>query len=443
MEVARPRPASLLNASILFAVLTCVGCGKSQSAQSKKPPPTVTVAAPVRRAVNVYRQYVGQLASPQTVDLRARVDGFIKEINYADGSIVKADTLMFVIDPAPYEVTLQSANAQLQVAEAALLQAKNAKDIEVNRANVAKAEAGLRNSQQKVKDNQVAFSEGAVPREQLDNAIAAERQDAAAVESAKASLTQSEADYQTRAAQAEAQVAVSRAAVATAQLNLGYTRVTAPITGRAGISQVHKGSLVQAAQGTLLATISQTDPVWVYFSISEREEFQLHKLHEEKKLGGLGEVPAQMVLADGSLYPEAGVISAADRALDPNTGTLTLRADFPNPDQFLRPGNYAKVRILTEKIADALLVPAAAIGTDQAGAFVLVVSADERVERRSVQTGVTEGEMLQITHGLTGPERIITNGQQRARPGAKVTPVPEAAPEKPDTRPPDHQTTNP
>lgn len=412
-------------------LLGSTGCEDKSASQSKPPPPTVTVAKPTRQLLSIYGEYVGQLASPHTIELRARVDGFVKEIAFKDGSIVTKGALLFVIDPAPYEVALQSARAQLQTSEAALEQARNVKDIEVNRANVNRAQATLNNAQQQVKDNQIAFSKGAVARETLDNAITAEKQDEAALESARQVLAQSEADYKTRVAQAEAQLAVARAAVASAELNLGYTRVYAPITGRIGIAAVRIGALVQAAQGTLLSILSQTDPVWVYFSISEREEFELHKLHQENKLGGIGEIPAQIVLEDGSLYREPGVINFAARALDPGTGTLTLRAEFANPDNFLRPGNYAKVRVLLTTEPDALMVPEIAIGSDQAGNFVYTVNSQNVVERRAVVTGPRQEGLIALYKGLTGDERIIVNGLQRARPGLQVTPMPDSSEGRP------------
>jgi RND family efflux transporter MFP subunit len=422
-----PRQLRSLFSLITLAGFALSGCGNRNPEPAKRPPPTVTVATPVHRPLNIYSEYVGQIASPQTVELRARVDGFVKEIVFKDGTIVERDQLLVIIDPQPYEVALQSAQAQLQVAEAALEQAKNVKDIQVDKANVYKAAATLTNAQQQVKDNQTAYSKGAVPREALDNAITAEKQDEAALEVAKQTLAQAETDYKTRVAQAQAQVAVARAAVAAAKLNLSYTRVTAPITGRIGLANVHIGSLVLAAQGTLLATMSQTDPIWVYFAVSEREEFELHKLHEEKKIGGIGEVPAQLILEDASVYPHTGVINFAGRALDPGTGTLTLRAEFPNPDQFLRPGNFARVKILINSEPDVLMIPEAALGSDQAGNYVFIINAQNAVERRAVTSGAKDNGYLEVKNGLKGDERVIVNGLQRVRPGMQVTPIPDSS----------------
>ena len=409
----------LMIAGILAAFLF-PGCGNRRD-QSRPPPPAVTAATPSRNTVNLYGEYVGQVDSPQTVELRSRVDGFVKEIDFQDGTTVKKGTLLFLIDPAPYEVALQQAQAQLQTSEAALLQAQQARDIQVNKANVEKLQATANNSAQVAKDYQVAYTGGGVSREQVDTAVTNSRQDAAALESARNTLTQSEADYKTRVAQAEATVAVNKAAVAAAELNLGYTRIVAPIDGRIGLALVKIGSLVSSS--TLLATISQVDPVWVYFSISEGEAFEFHHLHEEKKLGltSSGKVPVRMILADGSTYPSEGTIDYVSRIVDPGTGTLSLRAEFPNPDGFLRPGNYAKVRILITQKPNALLIPEEAIQEDQSGKYVLTINDKNVVERRPVKTGTQDEGLIEITEGLDGEERVIANGIVRVRPGMEVT----------------------
>jgi membrane fusion protein (multidrug efflux system) len=426
-------------------VLSIVGCGKKEPPKPL-PPPAVTVATPVRKTVAVYGEYVGMVDSPQTIELVARVEGFVKEICFQEGSEVAQDALMFVIDPDQYQVALQKAKAQSLLAEAtlasakaALVQAKNVKDIEVDRANVARDQAALENADQVAKDARVAVGANAMARSQLDSAEAGLKQARATLEATRAKLAQSEADYQTRVAQAEANVAqaeaniaAAKAAVADADLNLSYTKVRTPVKGRVGLAHVKIGRLVghNEATPTLLATVSLMDPLYVHFTISEREMYTLKKLADEKKLGKTvaGKLAVNMILEDGSLYPHEGMINFTDRALDPGTGTLKMRAEFPNPDKFLRPGNYAKIRMVLTELPDALVISERALGTDQSGPFVLVVDPQNLVEYRPVKTGPkADGGMVVIEAGLKPDDRVIVKGLQRARPRREVAPTLDGA----------------
>ncbi|GMV80544.1 MAG: acriflavin resistance protein [Planctomycetota bacterium] len=434
------------NACAIAAVLVLTGCAKQE--MPPMPPPPVTVAQPVQRTVPVYGEYVGQLDSPQTVELRARVEGYLKAIRFIEGADVKQGQLLFEIDPGQYEVALQHAKAQLLTAEAALAQARNVRDVEVDKANVAKAEAMFANAQQMARDARVAYEASAMPREQLNITETTMKEEAANAEAMKAKLAQSQADYITRVAQAEAQVATARAAVADAELKLSYTKIYSPLDGRVGLSQVKIGALVGQNESTLLATVSLVNPVHAVFSISEREAFELRKLAGDEKLGQPrdGSLPVSMILEDGALYPQEGKLNFVDRALDAGTGTLTLRAEFPNPGKFLRPGNFAKVRMLLTETPDALLVSERAVGQDQGGRYLLVVGAEDKVERRSIQLGSRAGDgLVVVKEGLKAGERVVVKGLQRARPGSVVAPseepmfagtapaVPKAGPETAQT----------
>lgn len=405
------------------------------SARHAPPPPPVTIALPIRKTIDITGEWVGQLDSPQTVELRAREVGYIKEINFKDGAEVEQGALLFVIDPAPYEVALQKARAQLQTSTVAWTQAKETKQIEVTRANLARAKAAYVNAKQIAKDYTTLFDSGtgAIAREQVDKAVSDEKQADASVSAIQAALTQAESDYLHNAAKAEASVAVDQAAVADAELSLSYTRVYAPMAGRIGRSEVKIGALVGKSESTLLATMSQIDPVWVYFAVSEREAFELHKLRDEKRLGKTrdGEPPPlQIVLENREVYPFDGKINYLSRTIDSGTGTLTFRAEFPNPGKYLRPGHYAKVRgVITER-PDALLIAERAVGTDQSGKYLLLVNSENVVERRQVTVGTRTEGMVVIEKGLQGDERVIVNGLQRARPGSVVKATLEtAAPE--------------
>lgn len=394
------------------------------------PAPPVTVALPVRKTIDVMGEWVGQLDSPQTVELRARELGYIKEINFKDGAEVKEGDLLFVIDPAPYEVALQRAKAQLQASTAALIQAKDIKQIQVRRANLNRSRATLANAHRVAVDHATLVASGALSRELADKDLTVEKESEATVAADEAALTQAESDYTHDIAKAEATVALDNATVADAQLSLNYTKVYAPISGRIGRTEIKIGALVGKSESTLLATLSQIDPVWVYFAVGEREAFELHKLRDEKRLGKShdGETPPlQIILENREQYPFDGKINYLARTIDANTGTLTFRAEFPNPGKYLRPGHYAKVRgVITER-PNALLISERAINTDQTGKYLLLVNAENVVERRQVEIGTRSGAMIVIEKGLKGDERVIVNGLQRARVGSTVKPALESA----------------
>jgi len=415
-----------MGALLCVLALSPAGCARKEAPKASAPP-AVTVALPTRKAVAVYGEYVGLVDSPQTVELVARVEGFLKEIHFEEGSEVEKDALMFVIDPDQYRVALQKAQSQLLSGEAALTQAKNAKDIEVDKANVARDEAALVNAQQVYRDAKLAVGANAMARSQLDSAEAGLKEAEAVLEASRAKLVQSQADYPTRVAQAEANVALAKAAVAQADLDLGYTQVRTPVKGRVGLAHVKIGRLVGHGEPspTLLATVSATDPLYVPFMISEREMYDLKKLAGERKLGRtvVGKLAVNLILEDGSLYPHEGKINFVDRALDPGTGTLKMRAEFPNPEGFLRPGNYAKVRMTLAEKPDALLVTERALGADQGGPFVLVVNGQNVVEQRPVKTGAKMDGMVVIESGLKPDEQVVVKGLQRARPGSTVAPM--------------------
>ena len=425
---------------IAFVALAAIGAGiyfymphgpvSALSARPAPPPPAVTVALPIRKTIDIMGEWVGQLDSPQTVELRAREMGYIKEIKFKDGDEIEKGALLFVIDPAPYEVALQKAQAQLQTSNAALRQAKDTKQIEVGKAKLNSSKVAYANAQKTAKDNVGLLPSGAVSREAADKSVTLEKQAEATVAADEATLAQAESDYLHNIAKAEANVAVDTAAVSDAELSLSYTKVYAPIAGRIGRSEVKIGALVGKSESTLLATMSQIDPVWVYFAVGEREAFELHKLREEKKLGKGhdGEPPPlQIVLENREVYPYDGKINFLARTIDSGTGTLTFRAEFPNPGKYLRPGHYAKVRgVITER-PNAILVSERAIGTDQSGKYVLLVSAESKVEYRQVVVGARSDGSIVIEKGLNGDERVIVNGLQRARPGSIVKPVLEPA----------------
>lgn len=372
--------ATFLKSYLLF----CVGCAflflLACSEEQKAPVATVpsVIVTQVRQdTIPIYDEYVGQTAAYQTVEVRARVEGIILEERVDEGKEVKKDAVLYIIDPETYKIALENAQSKLQRDQAILQKAKN--DVTRLRPLV----------QQK-----------AVSRQKLDDAVA--------------KFKESAAIWKT-----------GQTAVKEAKLNLAYTTVRAPISGLIGRQEVSVGSLVGKGEPTLLAVISRLDPFYVNFTMSEQDAFKVGNLHDKKKLGKAsdGTVPIHMVLQDESVYPHVGEIDFVDRQFDSKTGTLAFRAKFPNPQNRMRPGMYAKVRmLLTEKVG-ALLIPQRAIQEGQGGQFVFVVQEDNTVQRRPVTAGYRHGDEWIIEEGVKLGERVIVEGHQKVRPRMTVKPV--------------------
>lgn len=360
--------------------LGLAACSRSPEAVPTASPPAVTVVAVAQRPVPVYGQYVGQTEAVQTIEIRARVEGFLDQQVAPDGADVRAGDILFVIDPRPYRVALNDAKAQL-----------------------ARDEARLANARQVAARYRPLYERRAVSQQELE---------------------QAEADEQAAAATVEA----SRAAVEQAELKLGYTTVRSPVTGRMGKAEVRVGSLVGKGEATLLATVSTLDPMYVNFSVSEREALQVWRRRQAEMRARAGASGITITLPDDSVYPHAGHLDFVDRAVDPRTGTLALRATFPNPERLLRPGQYVRLQVLFEKRADALLVPQAAVLESQGSASLFVVRPDQTVEARPVRMGPRAGTLWVVEDGVKAGEHVVVRGLQQIRPGMRVEPTLEAIP---------------
>lgn len=370
----------------LSAVLTVVaaGCSQEAGAPPLPPLPSVQVAPVVVETVPIFAEYVGQTESPQTVEIRARVEGFLQRINFDEGAEVEEGRLLFVIDPRQYKAELERAKAQLQRDEASLLKARQ--------------DAGRFKS---------LHAKDAVSTSQLEAAIAREKEQLA-------------------------QVAADRQVVEEARLKLSYTTIYSPLSGRIGRAQVKIGSLVGKGEPTLLATISRVDPVWVNASISEREYLEAVKFYREKgetkDTQPARRIPFQMILADESTYPHEGRINFVDRTVDPQTGTLPIRVEFPNPERMLRPGQFARLRAEIEVRRDALLVPQKAVQELQGLKRAVVVDRENTARFRLVKLGPLAGELVVIEDGLAPGERVIVEGLQKVQDGQKVQPIEASTP---------------
>ena len=368
--------ATLGAAAIASALFAC-----SKPPPPPPPPPDVVVAEVIQKDVPVYQEWVGTTEGNITAQIRARVQGYLQKRTYEEGSLVHTGDLMFVIDPRPYEAALDQAKGDL-----------------------GRAEAAMTKTQQDVTRYTPLAAQNAISQEELDNAIQASRAAKAAADSA-------------------------RAAVERARLNLDWTQVKSPIDGIAGIAVAQVGDLV--GENTLLTSVSQVDPIKVSVPITEQDYLRFaSRLAAPKPTDGPGKL--ELILSDGSVYPERGKISVANREVDVKTGTMIIVNLFPNPQNLLRPGQYAKVRATTETTKDALLVPERAVQDLQGTRQVAVVGADNKVSMRSVQTGSSMGNLIVIKAGLKPGERVVVEGLQKVREGVTVNPKPaEPAPSAP------------
>jgi RND family efflux transporter MFP subunit len=358
--------APVVGAAILL--LFSPACRRSE-ANGAPPVPAVTVARPAREPVTDYLDLTGTVAPSKTVNLVARVPGYLESIDFADGSTVQKGKLLFVIEQAPYE-----------------------EQVALNQAAYNRAQAELERQQEMIKQNATAETT-------VENWVSQRDQAKAQLELAK--------------------------------INLGYTRIFAPFTGRIGARQVDPGNLVGSTGPTVLATLDQLQPIYVNFSLNERDALRLRDALRERgqEVGSrIGKTPVEVGLQNEKGYPHTGLLDFADNTLSTSTGTIALRAIFRNEDVSLYPGLFARVRIPLGGPKPMLVVPGSAIGSDQQGDYVYVVGADDVVARRSIVKGPRMTNGTAIRSGLEPDDRVVVEGLLNARPGEKVAPTPRAAP---------------
>jgi multidrug efflux system membrane fusion protein len=429
--------ARILGNLVLIAALTgLAACDRSPQVNAAPKPPAVTVVAVAQRSVPVYGQYVGQTEAVKTVEVRARVEGFIERQVAPDGANVKVGDLLFTIDPRPLEATLRQAEANVARDTAALRQAESAvtqreADVRQAQANVDRDVAQVENARTQEVRYRTLFQQQLIAKEQYDqirtNMVALEatvQADHAALENARAAL----AAYRAAIENARATVRADEAVADSARLQLSYTSIRSPLEGRMGRSQVRVGALVGKDDATLLATVSTLDPMYVSFSVSEREALSVWNRRRAEMQAKPSASGITITLSDDSPYAHDGRLDFVDRAVDPRTGTLALRAAFPNPAGLLQPGQYVRVRVLLSERPDALLVPQAAIQESQGSTSLFVVAPDQTVQVRSVRMGPRVGPLWVVEEGVKLGERVVIKGIQQMRPGIRVEPTLEALP---------------
>jgi len=361
----------------IACMLVAFGC--THGAPPAPPPPEVLVTTVLQKDVPIQAEAVGTTVGFVNAQVMPRVQGYLLKQDYQDGAHVKEGQLLFEIDDRPYKAALNQALGDL-----------------------ARDQATLRKNQLDVARYTPLVPKGAVSKQELDNSAEA-----------------------THAS--EAQVQADQAAVDNTRLNLDWTRIYSPIDGIAGIAPVQVGNLVTPS--TLLTTVSQVDPMKVTFPITERQYLRFaDRIKEHQEKGRAPDEPEfQLILADGSTYPRPGRLYVADRQVDQQAGTILVQALFPNPDAFLRPGLYAKVRAPTETARGALLVPAQAVQETQGAYQVAVVGPDDKVALRTVKAGEQVDGLWVITDGLKPGERVVTEGLQKVKDGIVVRPKPDTS----------------
>ena len=401
-----------------------VGCKKSKSAEhaaAQPPPPSVVVTLANQKTVPVYSEFVGQTRADETVELRARVEGVLLKVYFKEGYAVKKGQLLFTIDKRPFEASLQSAKALAAKAVADLAQAQQRTDVLQAQAELADAQAVLTRAEQDVARLVPLAKEKAVTEQDLDAAIASQKSAKAQVASRQANLTNLEAAVKYTIQRAQAEVKGTQARVAQAELDLSYCDIYSPLSGVIGFLQVDEGNLVGRGDATLLATVSASDPLLVDFSLSETEYLKLTDPETAGKRAGTFRF--DLLLSDESVHPYQGVFKVLDRTVDPQTGTMKVEATFPNPGSYLRPGQFARVRVAVAEVENAILIPQRAVQELQGAKTVMVVDAQNKVSVRTIKVGDKADKDMVILDGLNAGERVIVEGMQKVRPGGEVNPT--------------------
>jgi membrane fusion protein, multidrug efflux system len=409
---------------VVCLAISLVACERGKEAEKAKqaapapPPPAVVVAEVVQKTVPIYSEFVAQTDAKETAEIRARVQAFLEAQHFTEGTVVKKDQLLFTLDKREYEAQLLQAKAQLAKAQADLAFAKDNAIVESAKSDLDVALARLGKAETDERRLKPLAVRRAVPQQDYDNAVANLDSARAEVQSKKSSVNTAQVGQRSGIGQAEAAIASAQAAIVQAELNVSYCTIRSPIEGLIGKRQVSPGNLVGKGEATLLDTVSSIDPIRVSLSISEAEYLRFN----QKKAGASGGPALELLLADGSVFPHKGRVAFADRAVDLKTGTLSIIAEFPNPEGLLRPGQFGRVRAAAEVAENVILVPQRAVQETQGTKSVLVVGPDNVVTLRTISPGESVGDLLIVRDGLKPGERVIVDGIQKARPGSPVNP---------------------
>ena len=380
----RSRIHWIRTAAVFFAgaaLLSGAGCKKKGFVL---PPPEVAVTPVLQKDTPITAEFVGQTKGSEDIDIRARVDGFLESVNFKEGTEVKQGDLLYTIDPREWEARVAEAKGQL-----------------------ARAQTQLTNAEIELRRIKPLVAMNAVSQRDLDNAVA-------------------------RQGSAQGEVDAAKAQVSNMELNLSYTKVTAPITGIIGKTQAKVGDYVgRAPNPVILNTVSNVNPILVEFFLSEADYLWAVRKRGEQAAESPKQAGLDLVLADGSVFPNKGIVNFADREIDPKTGTILVQASFPNPDKVIRPGQFGRVRFVANVRKDALLVPQRAVEELQGSYQVWIVGPGNKAEVRPVKPGPKVGSLWVIEQGLSPGEQVILEGLTKIKPDMVVVPKPAAQPEAP------------
>jgi membrane fusion protein (multidrug efflux system) len=421
-------------ASALWLLLG-VGCSEVKSASKQEVPSApavpVTVIQITPRTVPIYNEYTGNTDATETAEIRARVDGYIEKRDFDAGQFVRANQLLYVLDQRTYSAELQKAKAAVSKAEADVQFAKEGVEVLRAESRLAQSRAALVKAEQDVARYRPLVRQEAAPKIDLDTAVAQQEVLREEVNARKAELTQTKLQQRTQIALAAAELDYARATQRLAELNLDYTEIKAPVNGRIGESNIFVGGLATANSSQPLTLLSPLDPIQVKVKLGEREYLNyIQKLGTEAEWGKrASDLAFRLLLADGSTYRYPGRFRSADRAVDPQTGTLEVTLDFPNPDFSLLPGTFSRVRVQTGEKGGVFLVPQRAIRELQGVRSVFVVDNENKVTTRTVTATERIGNLWVIEKGLEAGDRVIVEGIQRVQPGATVQPKVEPEPQ--------------
>ena len=441
-------PTTIVAIGVILGVLIAAG-RSNKPAQAAPRSLDVEVVRVEQKDVPVYSEWIGTTEGMVNADIKAQVTGYLLRQDYKEGSFVKKGQLLFEIDPRPFQATLdqahgqvaqfegqlEQANSQVAQAEAQVAQANS--QILQSQAQLAQAQASQVKTQLDVNKYAPLAEQKAVTQQDYDNAVQTNVVAKAQVEAARAGVETARAQLRAANAQigtakaaiatAKGQIENAKAAAKTAELNLAFTRLISPIDGIAGIAQAQVGNLISTTSAPL-TTVSTVDPIKVFFTLSEQQylNFTKRNLIEAQRGGSVAQLELELILADGTSYPQKGSFFFADRQVDQKTGAIRLAGIFPNPGNVLRPGQYGRVRAVTATKTDALLVPQRAVSELQGSYQVAVVGGDNKIEMRAVKVGDRTGSMWIIEDGLKAGETVVAEGIQRVRPGAVVNPKPYA-----------------
>ena len=406
--------------ALLLVTMFLPGC--TASGEKNRPagaPPLVNVMEVRPRNVAIFSDFAAQTYARNMVEVRSRVSGYVDRWLFQPGAEVGAGDVLYVLDLRPFEAAVEQARGNLRQSEADLDFARKQVSLLQVQASLASAQANLVRARQDEARLKPLVAADAASQQDLDAAVAALRAAEETVKANQANVEQTALSTRTQIASTEGRAESNRGALKTAELNLEYATIRAPIAGRIGDSMVPVGGLVSPTAASPLSTIVPLDPIWVRFQVTEPEYLAWAKRGQRSPAGQL-----TLILADGSEFPQKGRVTDTLNQVDPKTGTLELQASFPNPRHTLLPGQFGRIRVQVDERKDAIAIPQKAVQQIQSMQTVYTVGADNKALMRPIVTGNRIGELWIVEQGLNPGDRIVVEGQLRVRPGALVRPQP-------------------